>query len=226
MNKFRITRQKLTHFRWAGGFTLTELLIVMSILVIMATILIGILNPIALVGKAKDVTRKKDLDRIKKSFEEYFNDKGTYPIDVSSWNIKINCKSRVAEFGYLSPWPCDPDGEPYYIVVSDNGKSFRILTNLENKSDNAIPSDWYNQDSLYRVEGYTPEQINYGVSSSNVNWNEFSLSDICQGNCFQKPPSGIGCNSASGNSCSGTNCYRHNQCLSECQVSCCGRGCN
>ena len=208
------------------GFTLTELLIVLSIIIVLATILIGILNPIALVGKARDSERKRDLDRIKKSFEEYFNDKDSYPIDIGNWNIKENCDSDTIFNPYLSPWPCDPTGEPYYIIVGDEGKSFKVLTNLENKNDNSIPLDWYLQESYYSIEGYSRTEVNYGVSSSNVSWSEIALSSNCGSNCFTKPPSGTGCNSASGNSCVGTNCYRHNQCLDECRVPCCGSGCN
>jgi prepilin-type N-terminal cleavage/methylation domain-containing protein len=84
------------------GFTLMELLIVMAILMILIIILIGIINPASLVGKANDSRRKKDLDAIRKSFEEYFNDKGVYPIDIGNWNIKTNCKSSIFN-SYLNP---------------------------------------------------------------------------------------------------------------------------
>lgn len=209
-----------------NGFTLTEILIVLSIIVAMVAILIGALNPGALTGKTNDAKRKKDLDRIKKSFEEYFNDKNSYPINISSWNIKENCKSDTIFYPYLNPWPCDPNGNPYHIVVSGDGKTFKILTNLENKNDVAIPVNWYDQESYHRVEGYTPDQVNYGVSSSNISWSEITLSDKCGSNCYQVPPNGEGCNSSSRNSCVGPNCYRSNECLSECQVDCCGSGCN
>lgn len=213
--------------RFKKGFTLTELLIVMAILIIMATILVGILNPIALVGKANDAERKRDLDIIKKTFEEYYNDNDEYPIEIEDWNIKPNCnKNLVNDFKYLYPWPCDPSGEPYIIMVSGDGDSFRILVNLENRNDSAIPDDWYD-DPLYQVGGgYGPEEVNYGVSSSNVDWFEYFLSDNCLDSCFTKPPGSI-CNSVSvGVGCSGLNCYRHNDCISECRVACCGAGCN
>ena len=62
-----------------SGFTLVELLIVMTILVIFAVILIGIIKPNTLIGKANDSRRKSDLNKIRTAFEEFFNDKGRYP---------------------------------------------------------------------------------------------------------------------------------------------------
>lgn len=208
-----------------NAFTLVELLIVMAIVVILASILVGILNPLALVGKANDSERKKDLDRIRKSFEEYFNDKGTYPIDVKNWNIKSNCgKNDINEFIYLKPWPCDPNGEPYKIWVSDDGKSFRILTNLENKNDKIIPDGWYDHESSYLIDGYTINEVNYGVSSLNTTWNVVSLGENCTMDCYQLTITGR-CNSAVAG-CSGSNCYRDPSCEPSCKVSCCGNNCN
>ena len=210
-----------------SGFTFVELLIVVAIMAILLVILIGMIDPMALVGKTNDSQRKRDLDRIKKSFEEYFNDKGTYPLDVASWNIKSNCKTSIFD-PYLKPWPCDPDGEPYYIWVDNSGKYFRILTELENKTDKVIPIGWYDQDTSYMVDGYTIDQVNYGVSSSNINWNTYTLSASCSLNCYQLSAAGkcnsaiSGCNDADGL----TDCYRNSDCNASCKVHCCGAGCN
>lgn len=210
-----------------SGFTIAELLITMAILAILLVVLIGIINPISLVGKANDSTRKKDLDRIRKSFEEYFNDKGVYPIDVANWNIKDNCEKNLENFTYLRPWPCDPDGEPYYIWVDNDGKSFKILTNLENKTDKVIPVGWYDHDDMFLVNGYTVDQVNYGVSSTNVTWNIFSIGENCTVECYQFSAAGR-CNSAlSGcTDSTGFGCYRDPSCNSSCRVPCCGAGCN
>lgn len=207
------------------GFTLMELLIVMAILMILVVILIGIINPISLVGKANDSRRKKDLDAIRKSFEEYFNDKGAYPIDIGNWNIKTNCKSSVFN-SYLNPWPCDPNGNPYYIWVSNDGKYFKVLTNLENKTDMSIPSGWYNQNGSYEVNGYSTDEVNYGVSSPNISWYT-RVESVCSPNCYQLSAGGK-CNSAVGgcDNANGLSCYNDSDCNSSCEVACCGAGCN
>jgi prepilin-type N-terminal cleavage/methylation domain-containing protein len=49
-----------------SGFTLVELLIVMTIVTLLMIMAIGTINPLAMVAKAKDSERKSDLNKIKK----------------------------------------------------------------------------------------------------------------------------------------------------------------
>jgi prepilin-type N-terminal cleavage/methylation domain-containing protein len=165
------------------GFTLVELLIVMAILVTMATILIGIINPIALIGKARDSRRKDDLNKIKMAFDEYYNDKKQYPssTEITQWNQAKNCgASDVGGTGigsYTKGWPCDPSGKTYDMV--SNISSFRVITNLENKSDKDVPKDWYKANNGYVLIGFTADTANYGVSSSNIYWYDYVQNDTC-----------------------------------------------
>lgn len=160
------------------GFTLVELLVVMSILAIMVAIVSATLNPIALVNKARDSRRKNDLNKIKIAFEAYFANKGSYPTTdevsgVSGWNKRENCNKEISQMkSYLRTLPCDPKGTPYEIIII-NSKTFKIITNLENTKDIDIPNGWYLDSAPY---GYRDRKndINYGVSSSNILWYEFS----------------------------------------------------
>ena len=81
-----------------NGFTLVELLIVTTIAVVLAMTMIGILNPAALTGKAKDSRRKEDLNKIKIAFEEYFNDKGKFPDGALLNDLKTNCESKTKDY--------------------------------------------------------------------------------------------------------------------------------
>lgn len=168
-------KNKNGHACRQAGFTLIELLIVLVVLAVLMIAAIGVLNPTALVNKGYDAQRKKDLKNIKVAFEDYFNDNGSYPQDVKTWNKQFNCNSRTVFAPYLTSWPCDPSGIPYIIIV-DKVNEFRILTNLENKKDLEIPENWYTRTDIF-VEGYTKDQFNYGVSSSNILWYEETKND-------------------------------------------------
>jgi len=225
--------------RFNKGFTLTELLIVLAILAILVSLIIGIINPISLAGRANDAERKRDLDMIKKTFEEYYNDYGHYPCEIADWNTEDNCQKNLSQFKYLQPWPCDPLGSPYYISVSTNCKSYRVMTNLEYKADKVIPDGWYDEDNeLYRVEGYSPEDYNYGVSSADQDWDDYSLDDNCNGVCSKESADGE-CNAMKSIDTCDINgnppafgCYLDSNCSNSgdvhggCQVTCCGPGCN
>jgi len=220
-----------------SGFTLVEILIAMAIVIAIAVMMIGIFvitNPMA---KGRDSQRKKDLNRIKQAFEEYFNDKGNYPNGDLLENLrdKSNCKSMSVFASYLSPWPCDPNGEPYKIIVDTD--QFRIFTNLENREDKDIPSNWYTRTDIL-ISGIGKTEINFGVSSPNVFWYGKYVNSNCDvNNCLSSKKGG--CNSVdrsdpnceNGAACCGDNCYFYDKtdsgsCTSECKTSCCGQGCD
>lgn len=211
-----------------NGFTLVELLIVFTILVTLAMMMIGIFNTVGVTARGRDAQRKKDLNRMKVAFEEYFNDKGYFPSDYDNWNIKTNCKSGVFA-PYLNSWPCDPNGETYHIHVETN--KFRIITNLENKKDKDIPNGWYiKNDFSFPVLGLDTNSANYGVSSSNILWYDGLVHDY-SGSCLTDTcfdgNNGV-CNDHSATGCIG-NCYYQpksgSDCIPECRVACCGNGC-
>lgn len=230
-----------------AGFTLIEILIVMAILAMMAVIMVGILNPIALTGRGHDARRKKDLARIKVAFEEYFNDKKCFPTEATiaerGLRIKSNCGKGVFS-PWLPIWPCDPNGLPYYIFVEQSSCPlwFKLITNLENKKDSDTPSGWYEYPDNYLVGdgNLNPNTANYGTSSTNVLWYERvarALPAYCGsfelgGGCSWMPPQG-GCNSHSqycdeeveGHTCFvPTNDGSGRNCDPACQVVCCISG--
>lgn len=208
----------------------------MTIIVIMALILIGVFNATGVMNKARDAQRKKDIGRIKVAFEEYYNDIGCYPDSekVTELNSVTNCGSEIVFGSWLKPWPCDPNKEPYKIVVEearfgDCNKWYKVMTQLENKSDSGIPTGWSNKPEFIVAGAITSKMVNFGVASPNINWYEASMSPECAlyGGCYYVP--GVGaCNSISG--CVGPNCYvgiyKNISCSPMCQVSCCGAGCN
>lgn len=209
------------------GISLVEVVVVVAILLVLIAAAIGGIDPIGIFNKARDAQRKKDLNRIRIAFEDYYNDKDCYPVQelVTQLNLKTSCGTDVFS-PWLKSWPCDPDGQPYYIYVGyddDCPKWFKILTSLENKNDPEIPADWALNGNLW----IGTSDVNYGISSSNI-----SIFDIMGtkdpyclnlGNCYYYPEVNK-CNKTT-SGCSGANCYI-GECSERCHVECCGAGCN
>jgi len=210
------------------GFTLTEVLVVMSIVMIMIVIMVGIINPTALVDKGYDARKKKDILRIKVAFEEFFNDKGCFP---TGYNFDTMTCNGGGFSPWLASWPCAPNGDKYKIIIENSQcpKYFKVYAQLENKADPDIPQGWYSMTKTIGDGTILNTQYNYGASSTNVNWHDQILDSICSlSTCSIKTASG--CERSfmiGGQGCvGGSNCYANTNCDQLCQVECCGAGCN
>jgi prepilin-type N-terminal cleavage/methylation domain-containing protein len=131
-NKFMTL--KINRFR-PNGFTLAEILITVTLLVIIGlAALIGI-NPLLQIFKGYDARRKADLYALKQAFESYYADKDCYPpIDILN-----NCGGNQLE-PYLRSIPCDPqDNVPYVLnlIPSDSAcaQQFAIYAKLLTPGD-------------------------------------------------------------------------------------------
>lgn len=119
------------------GFTLVELLVVISI--------IGILIAISIFGiqgareSSRDSRRKADLELIRSGLEIYKSDCGNYPIATysTSWPSQIagdgTPSSCAVTNVYLSP-PSDPASPNRYYRYSSNGTTYEICVALEQGS--------------------------------------------------------------------------------------------
>ncbi len=90
-----------------GGFTLTELLVVVGMIAFLAVlILIYLRNQ---VYKARDAKRKADMHLIQTAVEEYEKDRDCYPPENN-----VKCSPGNGLNPYLSKIPCDPiSGKSY-----------------------------------------------------------------------------------------------------------------
>jgi len=110
---------KKTH----SGFTLVEILIVMTIVSSLTTGAIVSINPTGVIDRGQDSKRKVEINRVKTYLEEYFNDLGCYPTQVpfgQSW--------------LYGPLPQDPKYPTDNYVYSSDGtcsKWYAIFYHLQ-----------------------------------------------------------------------------------------------
>lgn len=113
------------------GFTLVELLVVVSLILILAMFLFMAYQ--GQIDKARDSRRKSDLDKLKIALENYASDYSCYPDED-----KVVCNS-VALVPYIDKVPCDPSNETdSYRYVRPSCSGFVVFANLNKESDPAI----------------------------------------------------------------------------------------
>ena len=147
-----------------GGFTLVEILVVVALLA--AIIVLSVLNAPALLAKARDASRKADIDEIGKYIEEYYADTGCYPATLPSCGYPFFLNDKI----YIARLPCDPKTGTSYVYVPEISSCpgwFQLYGNLENVQDTII-------NKLGCQNGCGPKcQFNYGTSSTNQKLNPF-----------------------------------------------------
>ena len=135
------------------GFTIVELLIAVSIVIIIATIVSFIINPQRIFQLARDNQRKLDLNQISQALGRYAVDKDSYPLSTSDYQIE-NAPWGSSWQPYLSKVPQDPLPPQTYIYLSD-GTYFQLYAKLEA------------EDIQKCIGGCGPNgEYNYGLTSS------------------------------------------------------------
>lgn len=111
----------------ASGFTLVELLITLSIIVILAAVFMTYFRSQML--KGNDARRKADIDRIKIAIEEYEKDHNCYPQYVTCGVFQDQ-----PIYPYLNNVPCDPVKNVSYIYELQGGACpgwYKLYSNLQ-----------------------------------------------------------------------------------------------
>lgn len=176
--------------KWKRGFTLLEVLIVITLIVLLALALLVFFNPKFQIEKSWDGKRKKELNTLQIVFEEYYNDNNCYPRpeevcyntpqQLSSGNYVCNicgnepAPSNFSNFeSYLSRLPCDPQHPTKsYLYEVDNPTCpslYRVYTRLSNEKDEDISEVGCSIGCA--PEGYSVsvgKSYNYGVTSPNT----------------------------------------------------------
>lgn len=118
------------------GFTLQELLVVVTIVILLFISALALLNPKTQLAKGHDATRKSHLDLLRIAFEAYYSDNECYPTQ----EMINSCGSKDLS-PYMESIPCDPLYKtPYRLELTPTTcpQQFGILTNLEFTQDPII----------------------------------------------------------------------------------------
>src|SRR3989338_10917036 len=117
------------------GFSLLEILITVTLLIILSIALLVSLNPWTQINKGWDSKRKSELTQLNKVFEDYYNDKNCYPKpnevcynNTGSTTCNICGNETVPpNFSNFSPYlahlPCDPQQPTKKYTYQTDGSS-------------------------------------------------------------------------------------------------------
>lgn len=151
------------------GFTLVELLLVVSIIGILAAAVLATLNPITQIQKSRDLQRKSDLAQIQRALEAYYNDNSKYPLSTPGVDYQISGVGWGSSWlPYMQKLPVDPlSSLKYAYQAASDGSWYKLYAKLERGTkDPQACSDGVCGPSGTPCGG--TGGCNYGVTSSNT----------------------------------------------------------
>jgi len=146
-----------SNFLKGKGFTLIEVLVVIAIIGILATV--ALMSFTGTRAKARDSKRKADLHQVQTALGVFYDTRGTYPTSTSVWNASspdygAASTTGSADYNALAPYlaeniailpmdPLNPTNNPgindtyMYRYVSDAGRNFAIVLETESDDDDS-----------------------------------------------------------------------------------------
>lgn len=156
------------------AFTLIELLIVISILGILASLLSG--NFITSLKKGRDARRKGDLEQIQRALEMYYEDYRAYPTRAAGSGFVFNGEFLTTDKTYMKKVPNDPvSGKSYEYDYDSENYGYKLYACLENNqqilpySIALVPSGGLTcTTQCFAQDGSTKISCIWGISSPNI----------------------------------------------------------
>lgn len=176
IRNYFLRRRDTGHLTHDTGFTLVELLVVMALIGMLATLIAG--NFRNTKQRGNDAKRKSDLRQTANSLELFFSDHGVYPPATATNEIEAcpypdnTCVWGEGQFGdgnavYLSKMPEDPTSshDYYYRVFGTNNQKFQLFARLENSADQNCIEENCNDPVAYLCGA---NNCNFAVTSANT----------------------------------------------------------
>ena len=138
-----------------NGFSLTELLSIVAILMVVMVAVMLAFKPRLQIEKARDSRRKADLNLISKAVEDYANDNPCYPSSADLTGYLADCNGSSFR-PYLDRIPCDPGTKQSYGYESPDCQKYALYASLVTENTNL---------SYQSDEG--TDNGNYAVTSPN-----------------------------------------------------------
>ncbi len=148
------------------GFTLMEILVVIAMIGILATIIMG--TYLSSLKRGRDNRRKQDLDQVSRALELYYAQNSVYPtIAEVVWGEPLYNPNDNSQF-YMKQLPFDPGDSTgtlyqYYYASSDSDdyQSYQLYSCLENTQDSNY------QQYLFNCGTSCGGNCYYGIASPN-----------------------------------------------------------
>lgn len=171
------------------GFTITELLLVVTILVILGLVVLVGLNPMTQLLKGYDTRRRADIEKIRIALEAYYSDHDCYPLFPQKDSLNrptYECGSSFLS-PYLNSMPCDPnDQKPYTVYLSPENavcpQQYAVYAQIYSffdKEANSIQN--CSKTITVHSSDMTIGEINYGCSGFSVCSDHYGCQDgVCK----------------------------------------------
>jgi len=196
--------------RRSSGFTLLEIITVMSILVILFMLML--VGMVPQLRKARDGKRKRDLHEIQRGLELYYDQHFCYP-EEADMKDATKCLSSQSVLGdHMKIFPCDPTTKEPYEYMKIDCKTYALGAQLENRFDKSgtfIPG----VDNA--TGGADPSHYSYIVESPNAQSLVFGPTLCSRTGCNPGSCPGACCPNSYECSESGSYCVYNTACYSE-----------
>jgi len=137
-------KSKFKKLNSRAGFTIVELLVVVSIIGILAAVGVSLFSEPR--AKSRDARRESDIKELRKGLSLYSNDYGAYPIcDLVALDGSTDCLSKaLRDAGAMSATPRDPRNNngtcltnnafAYCYESNNNGTNYSLYYRIETSS--------------------------------------------------------------------------------------------